>query len=216
MPTAAHEPDTNVSACSPPESSRDRIVAHSLSLFSARGYHGVSMNDISQAVGITKAALYYHFEDKESLFIAAMRSKATALTKTLEPIITSNQDLDTLLRQVALLLLDDGLGEYRQLQGDLFTAIDESRRKECLHDIRRLMQLLVARIEREETSRSIATGMNLEVAVSLFFSMIGGQIRRFALGTSDRSNPQSHTELADLIVRIWLHGVLPYSHGESR
>lgn len=215
MPTVAPQTDTHIEAASPPESSRDRIIVHSLSLFSARGYHGVSMNDIAQSVGITKAALYYHFDDKESLFIEAVRRKTATLAHELEPIITSDLALDVLLKRVALFLLDDGLGEYRQLQSELLTIIEANRRKACLQEIQRLMHLLVTRIEYEQASGNMARDMDVEMAVSLFFSMIGGQIRRFALGTAERPTPTSHDTMADLIVRIWLHGVQPHSHGEA-
>jgi AcrR family transcriptional regulator len=191
----------------PSESSHDRIITQSLTLFSALGYHGVSMNEIAHAVGITKAALYYHFEDKEALFVAAVRSKTATLAAELEPIIAADCDIDTLLRNVALFLLDDGLGEYRQLQGDLLTVIRESRRQDCLHDIRKLTEVLVTRLRQEQASRHIADDVDLELSVSLFFSMIGGQIRRFALDSETHPTQHSHAAMADLIVRIWLYGV---------
>jgi len=34
-------------------------------LFAARGYHGVSMDDIGAAAGVTGPALYHHFAGKE-------------------------------------------------------------------------------------------------------------------------------------------------------
>lgn len=37
-------------------------------LFSQRGFNGTSLRDIAQEANITKAALYYHFPNKEALF----------------------------------------------------------------------------------------------------------------------------------------------------
>ena len=39
-------------------------------MFAARGYAGTSMRDISETLGMTKAALYYHFESKEQILDA--------------------------------------------------------------------------------------------------------------------------------------------------
>jgi AcrR family transcriptional regulator len=45
----------------------DRILNHSMRLFLERGYHGTSIDDITQAAGLTKGALYWHFKSKEDL-----------------------------------------------------------------------------------------------------------------------------------------------------
>ncbi|MEU4344399.1 TetR family transcriptional regulator [Nocardia sp. NPDC023852] len=44
-----------------------RILAASRALFAARGYRATSMQAIADQVGITKAALYYHFASKDEL-----------------------------------------------------------------------------------------------------------------------------------------------------
>jgi len=48
------------------------ILDESLPLFARSGYAGVSMRDIARAVGISGAALYHHYPDKQSLYVAAM------------------------------------------------------------------------------------------------------------------------------------------------
>ena len=46
---------------------RQRILTAAAALFAERGYRATSMQEIAQRVGITKAALYYHFAAKEDL-----------------------------------------------------------------------------------------------------------------------------------------------------
>ncbi len=45
-------------------------MAQALKLFSAKGYEGVSVNELTEAAGITKPTLYYYFGSKEGLFEA--------------------------------------------------------------------------------------------------------------------------------------------------
>ena len=54
----------------PPRESSQRhaIQQAALELFARRGYHGAGMQAIAQAVGLTKATLYWHFASKEELF----------------------------------------------------------------------------------------------------------------------------------------------------
>ncbi len=51
---------------------RQRILAEATRLFVSRGYNGISMREIAEAVGMSKAGLYYHFKDKEDLFLAIL------------------------------------------------------------------------------------------------------------------------------------------------
>lgn len=46
-----------------------KILNSALSLFVLKGYHGTSINHITQKVGVTKGALYSHFTSKEDLLI---------------------------------------------------------------------------------------------------------------------------------------------------
>jgi len=63
------------------------ILELSIPLFAARGYDGVSMRNISTAVGIKTASIYHHFPDKHALYLAAMEHvfihKAEGFTQSL-------------------------------------------------------------------------------------------------------------------------------------
>ena len=47
---------------------KEYIIDKAYELFMTNSYEGVSISDISKAVGLTKGALYHHFENKETLF----------------------------------------------------------------------------------------------------------------------------------------------------
>lgn len=51
---------------------RERILAIATAMFIERGFAGVAMREISEACGITKAALYYHFTNKAEILLAIM------------------------------------------------------------------------------------------------------------------------------------------------
>jgi len=54
------------------EGLKGRILDEAAALFVTHGYHGLSMRQIAETVGVSKAGLYYHFEDKEALFLAIL------------------------------------------------------------------------------------------------------------------------------------------------
>src|ERR1700728_3632617 len=46
---------------------RERIQAVALELFAEHGYEKTSLREIAERLGVTKAALYYHFKSKEDI-----------------------------------------------------------------------------------------------------------------------------------------------------
>ena len=51
---------------------REHILRRAMSLFAEGGYAGVSVRDVAAGVGMSAAALYHHFPDKQALHLAAM------------------------------------------------------------------------------------------------------------------------------------------------
>ncbi|MGE8036136.1 TetR family transcriptional regulator C-terminal domain-containing protein [Lysinibacillus sp. NPDC093692] len=51
------------------EKAKVEIMEHAVSLFSQKGYNQTSVGDISTASGYSKGHIYYHFENKEKLFV---------------------------------------------------------------------------------------------------------------------------------------------------
>ncbi|MEV0683274.1 helix-turn-helix domain-containing protein [Nocardia sp. NPDC050378] len=49
---------------------KDRIRAVAMELFAERGYEKTSLREIAERLGVTKAALYYHFRTKEDIVVS--------------------------------------------------------------------------------------------------------------------------------------------------
>jgi len=52
---------------SPRGGTRERIQSIALELFAEQGYEKTSLREIAERLGVTKAALYYHFKSKEDI-----------------------------------------------------------------------------------------------------------------------------------------------------
>lgn len=59
---------------------REQILEVALQVFAAAGFHGASMNDVAEAVGVTKPVLYQHFDSKRDLYQALIDDVGERLT----------------------------------------------------------------------------------------------------------------------------------------
>ncbi len=55
-----------------PEASRDEILAAARECFIAAGYHKTKVDDIAERAGLSKGAIYWHFDGKHELFMALL------------------------------------------------------------------------------------------------------------------------------------------------
>jgi AcrR family transcriptional regulator len=69
QPAVEQLPDPSA-ALSERLSTRDRILNAALDLFIEKGFDKTSLREIAEQIGVTKAALYYHFASKEDILMA--------------------------------------------------------------------------------------------------------------------------------------------------
>ena len=55
----------------------DVILARAMFFFWQNGYAGTSLRDLTQATGLSGAALYHRFSDKDGLFVEAFVTMRT-------------------------------------------------------------------------------------------------------------------------------------------
>ena len=63
---------------------RGRIQDVALELFTEQGYEGTSLREIAERLGVTKAALYYHFKTKEDIVASLVADRVAELEKLAE------------------------------------------------------------------------------------------------------------------------------------
>lgn len=56
-----------------------RIIEAATALFAQRGWQGTHVRDVAREAGCTKPALYYHFDSKETLFLACVHRQVARL-----------------------------------------------------------------------------------------------------------------------------------------
>lgn len=63
---------------------RSRIQAVALELFTEQGYEKTSLREIAERLGVTKAALYYHFKSKDDIVHSFVSDRIDRLDRLIE------------------------------------------------------------------------------------------------------------------------------------
>ncbi|MET7329531.1 helix-turn-helix domain-containing protein [Nonomuraea sp. NPDC005650] len=65
------------------EDTRTRIQEIALRLFTEQGYEATSLREIAEELGVTKAALYYHFKTKDDIVTSLVEGRLVELEELL-------------------------------------------------------------------------------------------------------------------------------------
>jgi AcrR family transcriptional regulator len=75
-------------------SRRDELVAAAARLFAERGYHGTSMADLAEAMGVQKGSLYSLTGSKQDLLVVVTREGAAAFHAALDGVSDDRDPLE--------------------------------------------------------------------------------------------------------------------------
>lgn len=96
-----------------PEQTRERILDAALTIFSQKGYHDTRLDEIVSSSRTSKGAIYFHFANKERLFLALVDRFAALLERRVAEAIAGEAAGRDRIR-VALATCLDTFGRYRR------------------------------------------------------------------------------------------------------
>jgi TetR/AcrR family transcriptional regulator, cholesterol catabolism regulator len=74
----------------PPRERAEEVYAAALRLFTEKGYHATSMQDIASALGLYKGSLYHYIGSKEELLVQVFERAMGALLSEVERIVADS------------------------------------------------------------------------------------------------------------------------------
>jgi AcrR family transcriptional regulator len=118
---------------------KEQILNAAARLFIEKGFGGASMQEIADALGVTRTALYYYFKNKDEILTAlveevTLRARRLSSRVTSEPGADPRERLRALVHQHAMLILSHH-NEFRvidrterQLPDRAYRANEEAKR----------------------------------------------------------------------------------------
>lgn len=136
------------------EERREQILDAARVCFTGAGYHATKVQDITNACGLSKGALYFHFDSKRSVLLALVEvefDRASDIFAAAEA--TSGEPVSVALRAFTEFLggADDPRHRFFLLTGELAMQDDDLRERLTSHHeqlLARLASLLASAAER--------------------------------------------------------------------
>lgn len=171
--------DTIITRGRPREFCVDDALAKALRIFWTKGYEGTSLNDLTEAMGITRPSLYAAFGNKEALFRKALdlyeREKLEYIGRALnEP--TARGVAEVLLRGAV-----DNASSTNEPRGCLgvITSVacgeeGQSIREDVLERGKIAKRALIERFERAKKEGDLPADVEVESLTNLLYAIVQG------------------------------------------
>jgi TetR/AcrR family transcriptional regulator, transcriptional repressor for nem operon len=164
------------------EETRKYIIARAAPIFNKHGYAGTSMSQLTQAIKMTKGAIYGNFESKDEIALAAFDYSLNEISKRISEVVHSEEDACDKLIALANYYMDS-FAEISRKGGCpiLNAAVDsddvhELLKKRVESAIRNWMKTVVRIVAAGVKQDQIKPDVNPERFASLFVSLIEGGV----------------------------------------
>ncbi len=190
------------------EPTQERLLEVSAELFAEHGVTGVSMRRIARAAGITQAAIYHHFANKEELYFASVahltEEKTSHVAESLASETCPINRFSALVR--AILKLFDADPHFRRIYMREILEGDQRRLAKMANSVFANLQQLADDVLRDIDSKLDSQLTLLSLAGTILHQLEARELNQMLSG----GKPE-HRELpvlADHIVSLFLHGVV--------
>ena len=169
---------------------KQEILNAALDLFSVQGFEATSISQIANAVGIRKASLYSHFENKQAILVAIVKE---VLERYAEHSIFALANWDD----------PDFTKDKQDMTPDAAVQMLQGQLRYILHDpaISRARKMLTIEQFQNADLAKLQTRQNYEDVLRYFTGLVGFLIRQGVLTEDD---PEIMAAQLCLPITVWL------------
>ncbi|MEU2200130.1 TetR/AcrR family transcriptional regulator [Isoptericola sp. NPDC019482] len=182
----------------------DRVTAAALDLFATQGYATTSVQQIVEAAGVTKGAMYHYFQSKDDLLFA-IYDRMLALQKAhLDQIVAAGGPVEDVVRAVCVDVVETSIDFLPE--GTVFFRsmhmLTEPRLKEVTQRRREYHDEFAALLRQGQDAGVFRTDVPRPLLVAHFFSDV-----HYLSHWYSPTGPETKTEVAQQLTELFLRGI---------
>ena len=98
--------------------SKESVIKAATKIFAKKGFDGTSMREIAKSAHLTKPMIYYHFKNKEDLYLYILENSISMLSKKVEKVTSEDREPEEIIRKVVKIYV-----KYFKEEEDIFRII---------------------------------------------------------------------------------------------
>jgi AcrR family transcriptional regulator len=162
-----------------PERTRERLLQAAFREIHRSGFQSASIDTILGAANVTKGALYYHFDSKETLGYAVIEEKIAKLTadRWLVPMRNEGESIDILIgvvRRIPARTQDVRTGCPLLLLAQEMSPLDEQFRKRLERIFLDWQKGIATLLRKGQSQGTVRRDLNPDQAASFLVAMVEG------------------------------------------
>ena len=184
---------------------REKILDAALKVFSSRGYHDATVEEIAREAEVGKGTVYRYFRSKESLYRQMIDAKLEDLNSQIQNIITTEEDVLEIIWQcvtVYMQFFEENRGLYRLILSEEIESVGSKYVKRALRNLYPLKRKLL-----EAAKKGRFKPLNFETAFYGFMGFLHGVVQKWL----DHDCNYSLLNEVPTVSEILLYGVVKRS-----
>jgi TetR/AcrR family transcriptional regulator, cholesterol catabolism regulator len=191
---------------------RDEILDAAAQIFSQKGYHGTSMQDIALAVNLQKASLYHHVSSKQEILFDLLNRALDLLIERVSSAIEGGTSPESRLR----LAMNAYLGSLTDHQDLAAILLLEHRSLEPIYHARHIprrdrFEQVWRELIQEGKDAGIFTCNDASISARALLGVMNWTITWF-----NREGPLSASELSEQFANLFLNGLVVRGNGRLK
>jgi AcrR family transcriptional regulator len=187
------------------EEAKSRILETATRVFSEKGYHETTMEDVAEGMGVSKGALYLYFGSKEELFREICKAAPTILGETLRSSFTGD-DLVASSKAFFEKMMKHSFDEL----GLNFETLAEASRNATIRKIleesyEKVSDVLISFLEKLKKEGKISRGIDSRSLARTLIAVYDGLLASLFMGNS----PEEAIKLWEDSIRFLMYGIAP-------
>lgn len=151
---------------------RAHILRQAEQLYYFGGYAGISLQDLANQLGITKAALFHHFKSKQDLFFAMLLEMLEARHQRIEAAIATQEGAAARLRAVLLALAECPFFDPMKFLTDEHGKLSPEQQHGAEMAFAQAIQEPIARVLVEGVASGVLRPHRTMLGVMLFLNLV--------------------------------------------
>jgi AcrR family transcriptional regulator len=187
---------------------RATILAVAKVLFSDKGYHGVSVDEIARRLGVSPAILYRHFASKEALYEEVLNQIACKRESYVEVVVNSDGSFGDVLRGITHIYIASVSRDPDYLRMELQSALEGGDAARQFFENRwRPFTDLIEYSLKELAGQNRIGPVNGAVAALLFQGMIREALYAKCINQSPRYRDMNLDALVEHLIGLFFRAV---------